>query len=772
MKELDYLLDNIMKKELDKYFLIKKVIVYINKFKKNNPDDLSSKFIRGIKSNICNIILDSAQKNLMRLYITYYSDFSYQYNSINSEKLDKININSIMNQNINEDYQQFENDIFIEKNKIFSFKPKLSFEETSFLNNYIKNMFTPNKKIPSEERQRQFLEDAINFSVILKKHLLIQQLQNKNNFINIDDYLNDIKNYSKDINSSEDANFVVSLISKMAKEKGNDVYVTKKKDEKFNGIELASLQTFLCLQNQYKYELHFDLGEEKNEMILQNKEEQKRFISSLKKELSLLLKVDSERIIITNVHHGCAASDIVITKLTEEERRRLMTEGHLRHLGVTEIKKKKIFDILELNSDILDPRFDRNKKWGINETRGKERYLPPLNGWNGFGLNVINKYDDGNNIWLDYHNKEGEYAIAYLGISNLADKLEDIVYLDEDSQNVINLINEPQSIQRNDMNILTGDRIVVFQDPKIAEENAGYLEINGCLIVIMFMMRINPLAKENYKNPYPRAKYKNAWILDTNPKNIRPYRILIKKLNTAPILNADPIITKTELNREFLNNIELSDEKTFEDLSKTKDFELFSKINGDKADKVDKYIFAIKLYSSYYYKYINTYLREEGTVLEELKKGEKIFAKMNENQIRAWAKCLNYALINYKINDVNYIEDNTIVYRGIKQVRFPKNLGIGAGFYFPEFISTSLKEDFALEWLGGKGTLLTIILRNNGTNGHQNYCQYIDSLSISNTKRRQYEVLLASNCFYRITKIIRMEKIDSVTLICEGLLTK
>ena len=115
MKELDYLLDNIMKKELDKYFLIKKVIVYINKFKKNNPDDLSSKFIRGIKSNICNIILDSAQKNLMRLYITYYSDFSYQYNSINSEKLDKININSIMNQNINEDYQQFENDIFIER---------------------------------------------------------------------------------------------------------------------------------------------------------------------------------------------------------------------------------------------------------------------------------------------------------------------------------------------------------------------------------------------------------------------------------------------------------------------------------------------------------------------------------------------------------------------------------------------------------------------------------------------------------------------------------
>ena len=341
MKDLDYFLDNIMKKELDKYFLIKKVIVYINKFKKNNPDDLSSQFIRGIKSNLCNIILDNAQKKLMRIYITLYSDFSYQYNSINSEKMDKININSIMNQNNNEDYQQFENDILIEKNKIFSFKPKLTYEETSFLNNYIKNMFTPNKKIHSEERQRQFLEDAINFSVILKKYLLIQQLQNKNNFINIDDYLNDIRNYSKDIKSSEDGNFIISLIAKLAKEKGNDVYITKEKDEKFKGIELASLQTFLCLQNQYKYELHFDLGEEKNEMILQNKEEQKKFISYLKKELSRSLKVDSERLIITNVHHGCAAPDIVITKQTEEERRSLMREDQIRHLGVTGIKKKK-----------------------------------------------------------------------------------------------------------------------------------------------------------------------------------------------------------------------------------------------------------------------------------------------------------------------------------------------------------------------------------------------------------------------------------------------
>ena len=186
--------------------------------------------------------------------------------------------------------------------------------------------------------------------------------------------------------------------------------------------------------------------------------------------------------------------------------------------------------------------------------------------------------------------------------------------------------------------------------------------------------------------------------------------------------------------------------------------------------KVDKYIFAIRLYSSIYFKFINQYLREEGKVVKDIKINGRKLTNLTEDQLKSWAKCLQNALKTYKIKKVNFIKNNTIVFRGIKKCRFPKNLGIGSGFYFTYFISTSLKEEFSLRWVNGEGTLLKITIRNNGIDGHPNYCQYIDSLSVSN-KEPQYEVLLAPNCFYRITNIIRREKIDYVTLVCEGILS-
>jgi len=33
-----------------------------------------------------------------------------------------------------------------------------------------------------------------------------------------------------------------------------------------------------------------------------------------------------------------------------------------------------------LSPDILDPKGDRSMRWGINERRGGEKYIPPLDG--------------------------------------------------------------------------------------------------------------------------------------------------------------------------------------------------------------------------------------------------------------------------------------------------------------------------------------------------------------------------------------------------------
>ena len=51
-------------------------------------------------------------------------------------------------------------------------------------------------------------------------------------------------------------------------------------------------------------------------------------------------------------------------------------------------------------------------KWAHGENRGGRPYNPP-DGWIGFGLNVLNKYDNGNNDWLACDGRPGEWCIAY-----------------------------------------------------------------------------------------------------------------------------------------------------------------------------------------------------------------------------------------------------------------------------------------------------------------------------------------------------------------------
>ena len=81
----------------------------------------------------------------------------------------------------------------------------------------------------------------------------------------------------------------------------------------------------------------------------------------------------------------------------------------------------------KISQEFFDRRGDRNKGWGINEKRGPPGYLkdydPPI-GWSGYGLNVKGKYDNGDNKWLSYTNKIGEWYIAYHGTSgNVANSI-------------------------------------------------------------------------------------------------------------------------------------------------------------------------------------------------------------------------------------------------------------------------------------------------------------------------------------------------------------
>ena len=75
-----------------------------------------------------------------------------------------------------------------------------------------------------------------------------------------------------------------------------------------------------------------------------------------------------------------------------------------------------------------------------------------------------------------------------------------------------------------------GDGVSFFQNPKYAENSDGFIDILGFRIKIILMCRVNPKKIRQPKN------FPECWIL--NPDEIRPYRILIKKIPISPLTGA------------------------------------------------------------------------------------------------------------------------------------------------------------------------------------------------------------------------------------------
>ena len=325
------------------------------------------------------------------------------------------------------------------------------------------------------------------------------------------------------------------------------------------------------------------------------------------------------------------------------------------------------------------------------------------------------KYDNGNNDWLGYKNKSGEYAVAYIGINNkLNDKEQMIEDLGNISQNIdmiknklyrtdinlrkknigkkiiggigmvlslpLTLINYPLGLEVFRSSFLyqisdnCGDGVCVFQNPEYAENSAGFIDILGFRIKIILMCRVNPKKIRQPKN------FPECWIL--NPDEIRPYRILIKKIPISPLTGAlsENIITSQSPVNYIIDAIKSKD-FSFSKLASEEKFKKFSLNNGQKL-KDD--FFAIKLYTSVYFGFINQYLRDK-TILKDFRG----FTGFTEEQLNSWICCLHTALSRNK-----NVKDDTIVYRGVKKFKFPSEIGIGSKFYFREFLSTSTHKDF------------------------------------------------------------------------------
>ena len=349
-----------------------------------------------------------------------------------------------------------------------------------------------------------------------------------------------------------------------------------------------------------------------------------------------------------------------------------------------------------LSPGIFDSNFNKYYD-NINQVaqkRGGEDYISPLK-WTAYGINVLGKYDFGDNKWLSNDGDAGEFSVAYYGINNL--NLNNIQMM----RNIMSLMGNLESGKTfvEDINLRNpGQKCMsgayFYKNPSFAENSSEKINIGGFEYKIMFMCRVNPSKIRQPQN------FPDCWILSPTPDEIRPYKILIKKIPKSPLA----IGSQQTLKMYFENN----PPQSYREILNNKNEWFFSQ-NNLGLNNLD---YALKIYTNG--SYINSYLRE----------GQLINGN-TEEQLKSTVWCLHKAIT--QDNVVVPVQNGTILYRGVC-FKLPNNIGIGTTFYFPEFLSSSRDINIAKSF-GGNGTLMYITVKNNGTNGNKIYCRDVEYIS-------------------------------------------
>ena len=127
-----------------------------------------------------------------------------------------------------------------------------------------------------------------------------------------------------------------------------------------------------------KYNLHFDLGEERNKELLNNKEEQEKFNNKLKKKLSLEYNILEDKIILTNPQKGSYQIQVIFQTNEFNEYyfdinnfKAKCNNKEFKELSfLKKVHKSLIMEGCKLSSNMLDSRGNRENGWEVNGKRG------------------------------------------------------------------------------------------------------------------------------------------------------------------------------------------------------------------------------------------------------------------------------------------------------------------------------------------------------------------------------------------------------------------
>ena len=730
------------------------ILFYYNKFAKKIIIKNELDFKNSLSQNILKYYFTN-EKEENKKSIKMFSPI----NNINNQPNNQPNNNFINNFNYNPPNIDINNNIDLNMNNLDNNIPLLSQNDImkmdeAKIDEYkqevkdVMDHFASYAFIPSDIKEEDFINSAVYLSDMMNKINIIEKKKCPNKLISTKKVMKYPGLITKKFEKNEQI-FTLSLISNILEEKGINVNIYKE-NESNNKIDGANLQyLFNGFTEKKKYEIKFGLEKNKTNILLQKGNELNNFIDEWKTKISNILKIDQDKLYLVNPKYN---SGFCLDLITNEGK---IHYNKLKNFNeIKDINEKPLIEGCQLNADIFDPAHNnQDPNWGTNEKRGGLDYIPPI-GWFGYGLKVTKKYDNGNDTWLNYNGLTGEFAVAYFGLSNIYGNKKNMShFLNEiNSKDALNAGYE--QIYKNDENIFEnskgefqkcGTGVYLFQNPKIAENTAGIIDIGGVRYKVLLMCRVNPK-----KIRQPKG-FKDCWILNPLPSEVRPYRILVKKIFQSPLAGASQNEIKTfSSSPEYFNDIIIKKDTSF--LLKNP----HNIYNND-------YDYVINLYTSNEYRYINNYLRE-GKIENN--------SKYTEKELKSWAWCLHSALTTRKSTVLN----GSTYYRGVT-LKFDQNLGVGSKFIFGEFTSVSEDKNVALGF-AGNGTLFIIRIENN--NYPNFYCNKISDLS---EFKNEKEILITSNCTYSITGIENKKdegkdkydkdvkddfSVDMIYLTCEG----
>ena len=754
-----------------------------NNFINNNNNIMMNNFNPNIPNNL--FILDNINKELFDAFTNDKNKYFNMINNINPALLEALqkrmaqlnNNNQLLNQNNNNNqffnnYNNYNNINFNEYMNIYNNQNNINFYQNNF-NNCINNMNMNNllinnninnnnininnnineyndnnnynnensnsittKEIPEYETidtesdpLNKYIENAINYSSLMKHLIVTQKKSNPDYFIDINETLSSPGLLSQKNPSDNDYKYILCLLGKILENQGIEVGIYKSGFNK-DRIDLSAIQfIFSGLINKKKYRLKFSktYGEQYFN-IMEDSINKKKFIEEWKEKISNKLKIEKNLIILTNPRHNKVflfidlAFNPNLGEINEPLVKKLLVKNE-----IIDFQSFPLLGGCRLSSSIFKQKYNKYyKNLSPHLKRGGEEYIQPLN-WTAYGLNISEKFDFGNDDWLGNKNKLGEFAVAYYGINNLNQNSTSTVKSLMGNNQTGKTFVKVKNIRKPGSNCKSG--AYFFKNPKFAENSSQIITIGGFEYKIMFMCRVNPskiMVPENFKD---------CWILAPTPDEVRPYKILIKKI---------PISALAIASQEEIQICIDKPPQIFFDIMQEKDESYFNKFNNN--NKNEKFKQILREYTGMGSQRINNYLRNKKLSLPE-------------KQLKSNIWCLHQAITQSMTN----VQNNITVYRGIT-VKIPNNIGIGTKFYFKEFLSTS-KDIKMAESFAGNGTLMHISIQNNGINGKKVYCRDIENISQFTFEK---EIIFTAFCQFIVTDIERNEKLDVLKLTCDG----